>query len=565
MYNSMFRIENGREHFYQWDVEQRLIIDDTTITEVHFCNKTEECALVVEVYTEGALRFANVPNILLQTDWSIRAYAYCNDCYTKQCATFKVMARSKPDDYVYTETEVKRWEDLEARVTEGLAQLSTTIDAVNEAELNRSDFEADRRLAETNRQEAEALRVMGEDDRKWREASREEAERAREEAEVKRQENFGKFANALKGSATGELVSIDDTSPVEHEMDIKVKNKNLINIDAMLSSNLTKDGDSYKLTRTASSQLSGYFYLSIPANTPITLSAELIEYTGTHSSWLRVEITYTNKTFDYMGLHKDESYPNHKQQTLTTKDEVKSIRFYIERTNEVGAYSKFKNVQIEVGSAATSYAPYIEDFNCILPEGVDDVALAETVKVIGIGKNFCNLSTITTASNKTQSVQLKAGKTYTISALISAGASSDGTTKPTGRLGFIYKINGTDTYSERGAWIEIGKVATHTAAIPAEATDIRVLFQLGGSVNSFTWDKIQVELGDAATEYEPYKAPFYYDIEPDNSVKNIMGKGEPITLYGTHNGIVIDCDYNRDINKAYQELYNAFLSLGGNV
>jgi hypothetical protein len=107
----MFRIENGRECFWQWDVNQRLIVDDDAITEVHFCNKTDDCALVCEVFTENGKRLVNVPNILLQQDWKIRAYAYLLD-HTVVEESFKVCARSKPADYVYTETDVKNLEAL---------------------------------------------------------------------------------------------------------------------------------------------------------------------------------------------------------------------------------------------------------------------------------------------------------------------------------------------------------------------------------------------------------------------------------------------------------------------
>lgn len=101
----MFKIEDGRECFYQWDSAQRLIVSDASITEVHFCNKTGECSLVCEVFEEDGKRLVNVPNILLQENRHINVYAY-DDCATKNSAVFKVIPRSKPEDYIYTETEV---------------------------------------------------------------------------------------------------------------------------------------------------------------------------------------------------------------------------------------------------------------------------------------------------------------------------------------------------------------------------------------------------------------------------------------------------------------------------
>jgi hypothetical protein len=112
----MMKILNDRANFYQWDLEQKLEIEDRTITEVHFNNAADTEALVCEVYEQDGKKLVNVPNILLQQALDIRAYAYCGNCYTKQCERYKVIARAKPTDYVYTETEVRTLEDLEARV-----------------------------------------------------------------------------------------------------------------------------------------------------------------------------------------------------------------------------------------------------------------------------------------------------------------------------------------------------------------------------------------------------------------------------------------------------------------
>ena len=111
----MIRIYNGRDHFFQWDANQKVIINEPTATEAHFCNRTDDCSLVCEIYEEDGLRVANVPNILLQNDWDIRVYIYCSD-YTKIEKRFSVVRRSKPADYVYTETELKNYGTLENRI-----------------------------------------------------------------------------------------------------------------------------------------------------------------------------------------------------------------------------------------------------------------------------------------------------------------------------------------------------------------------------------------------------------------------------------------------------------------
>ena len=112
----MFKIYDGRESFYQWDIDRKLIVDDPTITQVHFCNRTEDCSLVCETYVEDGLTVVNVPNALLQTAWRIRAYAY-DSFYTKFEKWFEVNARTKPTDYVYTETETVNYNTLLEKMT----------------------------------------------------------------------------------------------------------------------------------------------------------------------------------------------------------------------------------------------------------------------------------------------------------------------------------------------------------------------------------------------------------------------------------------------------------------
>ena len=109
----MFRIADGREHFYQWDLDRQVVVDDPSIAEVHFCNRTEDVSLVVEV-VDG---LANVPNILLQSSFDMRVFGYDGKA-TRYDAVFKVKAKTKPSDYVYTETEIKSYEYLENKIRE---------------------------------------------------------------------------------------------------------------------------------------------------------------------------------------------------------------------------------------------------------------------------------------------------------------------------------------------------------------------------------------------------------------------------------------------------------------
>lgn len=116
----MFTLEDGREQLYQWDLDRRIIVNDEKICEVHFCNRTSDCSLVVEVI-DG---YANIPNILLQDARPIRAYAYCDDKYTLTEQQFSVKARTKPSDYLYEETTVIRIDVLIDKAEEAITTAS---------------------------------------------------------------------------------------------------------------------------------------------------------------------------------------------------------------------------------------------------------------------------------------------------------------------------------------------------------------------------------------------------------------------------------------------------------
>lgn len=134
----MFRIYDGREEFYQWDLDRKLIVEDASVNQVHYCNRTSDCSLVCEVRTEGNLRVVDVPNIILQTDWKVHAYAYDTN-YTKHEELFNIVKRTKPEDYVYTETEVLNYNTLLERIDE----IDENIGQVVEDYLKENPIEVD--------------------------------------------------------------------------------------------------------------------------------------------------------------------------------------------------------------------------------------------------------------------------------------------------------------------------------------------------------------------------------------------------------------------------------------
>lgn len=114
-------ISIDREMLWQWDYGQRVQLHDVPVgTAVHFSNAAiKPNALVTEAYEDGECVYANIPNILLQTAGTLTAYIYLEDGdegHTEYRKMFIVRDREKPDDYVYTEDDVKTWVSLEERI-----------------------------------------------------------------------------------------------------------------------------------------------------------------------------------------------------------------------------------------------------------------------------------------------------------------------------------------------------------------------------------------------------------------------------------------------------------------
>ena len=74
------------------------------------------------------------------------------------------------------------------------------------------------------------------------------------------------------------------------------------------------------------------------------------------------------------------------------------------------------------------------------------------------------------------------------------------------------------------------------------------------TVYKVTLSNIQLELGSTATDYEPYKECAEYTPNADGTVNGVTSLYPNTTLMSDKDGVLIDCEYNRDINKAFAAL-----------
>jgi hypothetical protein len=111
------KIYDGRNAFYQWDLNQKITSPDFEVgEEVHFSNTLMKKALIVKAHTlEDGTIVADVPNILLQHAIPITVYRWAKNAdeeYTCSKISFTVYDRPKPDDYIYIETEIYSFDSV---------------------------------------------------------------------------------------------------------------------------------------------------------------------------------------------------------------------------------------------------------------------------------------------------------------------------------------------------------------------------------------------------------------------------------------------------------------------
>ena len=91
-----------------------------------------------------------------------------------------------------------------------------------------------------------------------------------------------------------------------------------------------------------------------------------------------------------------------------------------------------------------------------------------------------------------------------------------------------------------------------------------IMIKSGTTVENLIF-KPQLELGIKATEYEPFLMPIECTPNADGNVDNIESIYPNMSLMTDTDGVLIDCEYNRDIHKVIANIQSAITALGGEI
>ncbi len=189
-----------------------------------------------------------------------------------------------------------------------------------------------------------------------------------------------------------------------------------------------------------------------------------------------------------------------------------SLRLYLysqssTTTYTVDAVVRFYDIQLEIGSTATDYEPFVPDSPT--PDYPSEIRCVGG-SVTSMGRNLVDVAdrTVTAGLARNALSDDLMGKTIT------ASCSAELIYGNSCNLRIDYVVGGTTTYKASDTISSVGEAQLQvTQTIPTEATIAYLTLQTNASSQAGFSD-IQLELGSTATDYQPYYEPVTIDL-PD--------------------------------------------------
>lgn len=363
--------------------------------------------------------------------------------------------------------------------------------------------------------------------------------------------------NAIKGKASGGIVAMSDISPLKHTLDVRARSKNLINIPTLY---VTGDGTLKKLYEIITPIKCG------GENTVLSCKAEYgndVNVSDNGANLVYANIRYANGAVGNIPLFKNSqgNYGGNTEilPTINNGDIVQITIFQHQRLTS-GSVT-IKDIQLEIGTVATEYTPCIPDIS--------------SVKVKKLGKNLFNDVAFYESNGWSydESTQAWLGATKNVIVFENKARVSGAFTIQTEAMNtvadkkaiyfFITYTDGSTQYLI-GHMINSDNMAFYSAQTNANKIVDNIKWSFATAGNFYVRNTM-ISYSDSSSEYEPYIEPVEYAVNEDGAVKGVLPIYPTTTLMTDTAGAVIDVEYNKDINKAFAELYNAIISLGGNV
>lgn len=344
------------------------------------------------------------------------------------------------------------------------------------------------------------------------------------------------LSNALKGTASGEVIRVDDVSNVEHNVKVKVQGKNLIPFPYAENSAI-KNGISFTVNNDGSVTANG----TATNNTAFTfLVNENISVSGDYTI---SGITGGSKDTYYIQPYID----NIAQKILTDGSYSYNWEGVLTRcTMYIMAGCSINNLiikpQLEVGKVATEYTPYVNSLDITFTKCGDNLINAANIVIGGINAIGENVE-ITTSYRTEDYIPVTKNMFFSYDNFpqISIGLFAYDKNKK-----FISNLTFKSTNNPLQQLLVNEEVAGDVA------TYVRFV------INS-TELPTNMFLSATETKFSKYKEFQCYTPNVDGTL-NITSTAPTMTLF-TDKDVNIEAEYNQDINVVIKNLQDTIKSL----
>lgn len=374
-------------------------------------------------------------------------------------------------------------------------------------------------------------------------------------------ENAAASATAAEGAATnvfhalrvqkrGGTVRIDDAVPVQHQLALQVKSKNLVpqpydfttRTVGGVTFTANEDG-----TVTANGTATEDAYIRLCSGVPLQLHTQ---YTisgcpgggggKTYTLYMTGADWHTGENYDNGGTNGGQFIPN--------KERPGGYDVCIVVYSGVVCNDLIFSPQIEEGATATAYTKGVEPAAVMVQrygKNLVPYPYTDGSKTInGITFTVNEDRSITVNGTATATATFQISEDDTLSDLIGQTVTLSGC--PTGGSESTYRMR----YQQTGISSDVGNGATFTV----KEKSYLAIQAFAGTVCDHVVFKPQIEVGAAATAYEPYTPPTEYTPAADGTVSGVLTLDPVTTLTTDSAGAVLEAEYSRDVNETFAAL-----------
>lgn len=342
------------------------------------------------------------------------------------------------------------------------------------------------------------------------------------------------FANAIKGNASGSIIRVDDVSPVEHTVSVKVQSENLLpypykdeakSVDGVTFTPQIDGGIALSGTPTSTFAATGLYQgkpLATKGKVTISLQGE---FTGIYFRFDIKDkdnnVLFTSGTYSGSRTIDLDSYP-----TATQWD------IFIRNTTPVEEFTGVLYPQIELGDVVTKYTSYIDP---------------ATVTIRTCGRNLL------TVPYRHAEGREHNGVTFTVN--------EDGSVNAKGTATGAAWFTLSETPFEQILPNFWSAVARQDCSYNSTNGITSIFIEAGEEVDRVYYP--QIEIGTAISFFE--KGTALTEYTPDSEGNIFVNAVSPVmAIYCDTAGVNIECEYNKDTNVVIQSLIDRLVELESN-